>query len=309
MTSVLRLAVTGRTRMANAVFTAQRIPSYDDLLEVRYHFPARYLRQAEQTVGDWIIYYEPRRTGAANSRAAGRQGYFATARVDRLERDPKRSDHYYARMSAYLEFTTPVPFKQGEVFYESGLRKADGSANRGKFGWNLRVIPTTEYRLICSLGFADRPAESAGPTGVFAEEPVEYETRRPIQYLQRPFRDAAFTRVVQKAYQNTCAMTGLKLINGGGHCEIEAAHIQPVSADGPDSPRNGLALSRTIHWMFDRGVLSVAENSEILTAKKLVPPQVQRLLNPNGKIILPVSQVWTPHASFIRYHRENIFKS
>lgn len=294
--------------MANAVFTTQRVPSYDDLPEIRYHFPARYLRQAEQTVGDWIIYYEPRRSGAANSRTAGRQGYFAIARVNRLERDPKLTDHYYARISGYLEFTTVVPFKQGEIFYESGLRKADGGTNRGRFGWNLRVIPTTEFRLICSLGFADQPVEGASPVGMFAEEPVEYGTRRPIQYLQRPFRDAAFTRVIQKAYQDTCAMTGLKLINGGGRCEIEAAHIQPVSAEGPDSPRNGLALSRTVHWMFDRGILSVAESGEILTAKKSIPDQVLRLLNPNGRIILPASPVWTPHSSFIRYHRENIFK-
>ena len=37
-------------------------------------------------------------------------------------------------------------------------------------------------------------------------------------------------------------MTGLKLINGGGRCEIEAAHIIPVAKNGPDSPRNGIAF-------------------------------------------------------------------
>jgi putative restriction endonuclease len=47
--------------MAKAVFTTQMEPSWDDLPKVRYHFPKRYLRQAEQTVGDWIVYYEPRR--------------------------------------------------------------------------------------------------------------------------------------------------------------------------------------------------------------------------------------------------------
>jgi site-specific DNA-cytosine methylase len=47
--------------MANAIFTTQAIPTYDDLPEIRYHFPATYLRIAEQAVGDWIVYYEPRR--------------------------------------------------------------------------------------------------------------------------------------------------------------------------------------------------------------------------------------------------------
>jgi putative restriction endonuclease len=291
--------------VANAVFTTQPVPTYDDLPELRYHFPSRYLRQAEQTVGDWIVYYEPRRQGVGRAVVGGRQSYFATARVERIEPDPERSDHYYARIADYLEFTNPVPFKTGDTYYESGLRKEDGSTNSGKFGWNLRLLPAEEYRVICGLGFADPVPERVE---LAAEEPPEYQGARPLQFLQRPFRDAAFTRVVQKAYQNTCALTGLRLVNGGGRCEIEAAHIRSVAANGPDSPRNGLALSRTVHWMFDRGILSVGENREILTVKKLIPNQVQRILNEDGRIILPSSPAWAPHSAFIRYHRENIFK-
>ncbi|HWX17382.1 MAG TPA: hypothetical protein VNY07_12420 [Chthoniobacterales bacterium] len=196
--------------MANAVFTTQPVPAYDDLPELRYHFPGRYLRQAEQTVGDWILYYEPRRQGVGRAAIGGRQSYFATARVDRVESDPERSDHYYARIADYLEFTNPVPFKSGDTYYESGLRKVDGSTNSGKFGWNLRLLPAEEYRLICSLGFAD---PLPGSVQLAAEEPSEYAGARPLQFLQRPFRDAAFTRVAQKAYHNTCALTGLRLVN------------------------------------------------------------------------------------------------
>ncbi len=42
------------------IFTTKPVPSYDDLPEVRYHFPKTYLNQVERTVGDWIAYYEPR---------------------------------------------------------------------------------------------------------------------------------------------------------------------------------------------------------------------------------------------------------
>lgn len=294
--------------MANAVFTTQPVPTYDDLPELRYHFPARYLRQAQQTIGDWILYYEPRRPGLGGAAIGGRQSYFATARVDRIERDVDRSDHYYARMADYLEFTNPVPFKIGNQYNESGLRKADGSTNSGKFGWNLRLLPKQEYQLICGIGFADPMIESADTATVVAEEPSEYQGVRRLQFSARPFRDAAFARVVQKAYEGTCAFTGLKLINGGGRCEIEAAHIRPVAAHGPDSPRNGLALSRTVHWMFDRGILSIGENHEILTAKKLVPDQVRRILNQDGRILLPNSAAFAPRLTFTRYHREEIFK-
>lgn len=295
--------------MANAVFTTKPEPSYDDLPELRYHFPARYIRQAEQTINDWIVYYEPRRQGGVDSVASGRQCYFATARVTRIERDPKRDDHFYAYISDYLEFTNPVPFRDGEHFYESKLRKPDGSTNRGRFGWNLRVIPAEEYRLICQVGFND--AAYAAPRSsemVIAEEPVPYGRTNRTQLLERPFRDVAFTRVVRRAYESTCAMTGLKLINGGGRCEIEAAHIRPVDAEGPDSPRNGIALSRTVHWMFDRGILSIGEHGEILMAARLVPEPVKRMLNADGKVKYPAAMTLSPHDVFLRYHRETIFK-
>lgn len=100
----------------------------------------------------------------------------------------------------------------------------------------------------------------------------------------------------------------MHLINGGGKCEIEAAHIRPVAEDGPDSPRNGIALSRTVHWMFDRGIISLADDGKILMAKKLVPDQVKRMLNPDGQAILPSIPTLKPHRAFLKYHREIKFK-
>ncbi len=44
-----------------AIFTTKIEPAYDDLPEERYHFPRTYLSQVEAAVGDWIVYYEPRR--------------------------------------------------------------------------------------------------------------------------------------------------------------------------------------------------------------------------------------------------------
>ena len=86
---------------------------------------------------------------------------------------------------------------------------------------------------------------------IAAEEPEAY-ARPVVEHLtSRPIRDAAFTRSVRAIYNFTCAMTGLSIINGGGRPEVEAAHIRPVGNDhnGPDSMRNGIALSRSIHWI------------------------------------------------------------
>jgi len=211
----------------------------------------------------------------------------------------------------FLEFEHIVPFRQGGKYLEDALMKEDGSTNKGAFGRSVRLISDNEYQLILQLGFTkptDGQMEDADV--IAAEEPEAYV--RPIveQLGFRPFRDAAFTHSVRAIYNFTCAMTGLSIINGGGRPEVEAAHIRPVGNDhnGPDSMRNGIALSRSIHWMFDRGLLSLTDGYEILMAKQLIPDPIKRLLNPDGKILLPADRRLYPHPQFLHYHRERIFK-
>ena len=298
--------------MTKAVFTTRVNPTYDDLPEVRYHFPQSYLRLVESVVGDWIAYYESRRTTSDINSRGGRQAYFATARVTSIERDPEREDHFYAFISDYLEFDQAVPFREGNHYYESGLRREDGKTSKGAFGRSVRSIPDKEYDLILRSGFSDlaigteRLAENTNAG--LAEEPAVYE--RPIiqRVVNRPFRDAAFSRQVKQAYDDTCAITGVKLINGGGRSEVQAAHIRPVQHQGPDSVRNGIALSGTVHWMFDRGLVSVDDDHTILVAEGCIPDPVLTMLNPDRRLRSPSPSWLAPHRQFMRYHRETVFK-
>lgn len=297
--------------MAKAVFTTKVEPTYDDLPEFRYHFPRSYLRQAEAAVGDWAVYYEPRRTSGDLSSSGGRQAYFATARVNAIEADPNRPDHFYAFVSDYLEFDEPVPFHEADFYYESALQRDDGETNKGAFGRAVRNVPDREYDLILRAGFTEilqPPENTAQPAFGLAEEQETFE--RPIveRLVARPFRDAAFATAVKAAYENTCAVTGLKIINGGGRPEVQAAHIRPVASAGPDSVRNGLALSGTVHWMFDRGLISLDEDYTILMAEDRVPDPIHRMINPDLKLRLPVRAEFRPHPRFLEYHREHVFK-
>jgi putative restriction endonuclease len=299
--------------MTKAVFTTKVDPTYDDLPEVRYHFPRTYLRQAEAAVGDWVVYYEPRRASGDVSSRGGRQAYFATAKVGRIEPDPVRPDHFYAFVSDYLEFERPVSFKEGEHYFESALARADGKTNKGAFGRAVRFIPDIEYELIVQAGFvrmigeiSNAEAQAREDFFGFAEEQQPYD--RPIveRMISRPFREAAFAVGVKQAYANTCAMTGISIINGGGRAEVQAAHIRPVAHRGPDSIRNGLALSGTIHWMFDRGLVSIDEDYSILIARDRLPDTVARMLR--NDLLLPDRPDQRPHVHFLRYHRDQIFK-
>jgi putative restriction endonuclease len=174
----------------------------------------------------------------------------------------------------------------------------------------LKLISDHEYQLILQLGFAKSTGDQWEGAELIAEEPEAYV--RPIveQLTSRPFREAAFTRSIRPIYNRTCAMTGLCIINGGGRPEVEAAHIRPIGNDhnGPDSVRNGMALSRSIHWMFDRGLLSLTDDYKILMVEHLIPDPIKRFLNPDGKILLPADRRLCPHPHFIRYHRERLFK-
>ncbi|PKN27644.1 MAG: restriction endonuclease [Deltaproteobacteria bacterium HGW-Deltaproteobacteria-21] len=297
--------------MAKGVFTTKINPGYDDLPEVRYHFPKTYLNQVRATVGDWIVYYEPRRQDSGPAGRGGRQTYFATARVQRIEVDPRLSSHYYAFVTDFLEFEHPVPFRIGEKYLEGLLMKADGSTNKGAFGRAVRLISEDEYQLMLQIGFTNpNPYQPDSVGARVAEEPEEYKRPTVEQLVSRPFREVAFARSVKAVYNFTCAMTGLKLVNGGGHAEVDAAHIRPVgdNHNGPDSVRNGIALSRSIHWMFDRGLLSLTDTYEILMVKRLVPDPIRRMLNPDTRILLPADPRVCPHTKFLQYHREHIFR-
>lgn len=315
--------------MTKAVLTTKVSPAYDDLPEHRYHFPKTYLNQVSKAVGDWIVYYEPRRSTGDLASSGGRQLYFATARVDRIVPDPVRPDHFYAEVSNFLPFSRPVPFREGGRCYEAALEKDDGSTNKGAFGRAVRNVPDAEYDLIWRAGFGhvigleerlrsapDVPEEPWRPTSLVAEErspfsfdvPEEQDRRIVEQMVSRPFRDRAFAAAVKGAYGDACAMTGLKIINGGGRSEVQAAHIRPVEHRGPDSVRNGLALSATVHWMFDRGLVSVDDNHRLLIARDRLPDTATRLLNPDGALRLPGRADLRPHPRFLDYHRREIFK-
>jgi putative restriction endonuclease len=189
----------------------------------------------------------------------------------------------------------------------------DGQTSKGAFGRAIRPISDREFELILAAGFAgDAPTSSSEHVPGLAEDEAKFPDapfERPMieTTLTRPFRDEAFRRQVRLAYDNRCAISGLRLINGGGRPEVQAAHIKPVASQGPDSVRNGIALSGTLHWMFDRGLISVGEDFRILCSKAL-SDDVARLIRPETTLLVPSNEMLRPHPSFLRFHREQVFK-
>jgi len=300
--------------MAKAVFQLKPESIYDDLPEERYHFPQMYFNDVNQSIGDLIIYYEPSRLRKSRSRKGGRSSYFAVAQIAEVIKDLRIPNHYYAiiKSGSYLEFPEAVPFREGSFFYESKLRKKDGTLNKGASGRSVRCIPDNEFDLILKRAFgktinASETTEDIESYLVFEEVKETYDRPFADCVISKPFRDQAFRDVIRKAYNSTCAITGMKIINGHGNCEIDAAHIKPVSHFGPDSPRNGIALSKTIHWLFDRGLMSLEDDGRFLLADKYIPNEVKVLMNRDSYARLPELPQFRPHVTYLHFHREHIF--
>lgn len=294
--------------MTNAVFIASDSSVYDDLIEERYHFPKTYLRQVEDAVGDWIVYYEPRRTTGPHS-ATGRQAYFAIAQVTGVVQDSVRPDHFYALMRGFIGFDRPIPFRDETGYRESKLQRDDGKTNKGAFGRAVRELPRHEFDDIVRRGISLQPDPWEQPLRV-AEDVPEYIARPIVETVTaRKVRDAAFRRQVRAAYSNTCAVTGLRLINGGGRPEVQAAHIRSVEADGPDTVRNGIALTGTAHWLFDRGLMTFGDDHQIILSPHGVPDELDKLIRSDRMLALPEAPELRPHPTYLRWHREHCFKA
>lgn len=304
--------------MGKAVFLHRADSIYDDAPDVRYEFPRTYLKAVREAVGDWIVYYEPVK--------AGPRGYFAVAQVQDVIDSPSGNGMYWAIMvpGSYLAFDRSVPRLIGGRPLEAALTGADGRPKSGGAQQlAVRRLPDDDFVHIVDLGLPEDLEEQeahrydpapARPRGFALHDQEPFETgpgsaRRVVERLtRRPYRDVAFRRKVREAYGHRCAVSGLTLRNDGGRPEVQAAHIVPVEEGGSDSVRNGLALSGTLHWMFDRGLISVDETSHVMISHNKVPGDVvSRLIAPDRRLYLPKDTRLHPHRDNLRWHREHVF--
>jgi putative restriction endonuclease len=294
--------------MVKGVFDTRPNSAYDDDAPVRYHFPSQYRAVAERLVGGWVVYREPRREG-------GRQGYVAVARVTRIEVDRSTPGHAYAYVDSYLAFDTVVPFKRGDRYAEDPLRLLVNQSQAGQWlqGKSIRLLDEGDFTAIVREGLSDTldPGNAVrwGLDDPNDRQPIDLawspDDRRIEQILMnRKIRDASFRRMVCAAYNDTCAITRLRIINGGGRAEAQAAHIVPVAAGGPDIVQNGIALSSTIHWLFDRHLISIDDEYRLLVSHNKVPPEIRSLISRHGEaIMLPDDRSAWPALTFVRRHR------
>ncbi|TPI24549.1 restriction endonuclease [Mesorhizobium sp. B3-2-1] len=296
--------------MGFGVFIHRSDSIYNDSPAEQYQFPSQYLRRVEACVGGWIIYYEPRKI-------AETRGYFAMAKVQQVIPDSAIQGMYLALIEpgSYLDFVNPVPFSGMDGLVERGLLNDEGQIS-GRAQSAVRPLSPSDFNRIVDLGLNENEPLLPRVDEIgfeFEEEQVPFQfeqSRDRVAYVgSRIVRDRIFRRIVLRAYDERCAITGLKLINGRGRAEVAAAHIRPVEASGPDIVSNGIALSGTAHWMFDRGLIGLNDDLEILISRQVNDPEsVRAFVNKSGRALTPRRQLERPHPHFLQWHRDHCFK-
>lgn len=296
------------------VFDIERDSPYGDRPEERYYLGknSTYLRLAEGMVGDWILYRESKRSG-------GRKGYVGAARVAAIEQDPLGSP--YARIADYFPFDPPIPLRDKNGLHREAFARAVADPRligREFQGNSVREISDQDFVDVVSEALGETlspenlvrygdPQDYASPDlgRVYTAADEPFIRKVVASLVNRKVRDANFRRLVCSAYEDRCAVTGLRIINGGGRSEAQAAHIWSVKAGGPDVIQNGIALSGTVHWLFDRHLISLTPDFRLLVADNRIPTALRGLF-PTGsaRIHLPKREEDWPHREYLDRHRD-----
>jgi putative restriction endonuclease len=128
------------------------------------------------------------------------------------------------------------------------------------------------------------------------------------EYLARArLGQGAFRVLVTDAYQKRCAISGERTLP-----VLEAAHIQPFAAEGPNRVSNGLLLRSDLHILFDRGYLTVTPELRIEVSKRIKAEfeNGRDYYAYQGKIlaVLPSESAERPAAEFLRWHNEHRYE-
>jgi putative restriction endonuclease len=181
----------------------------------------------------------------------------------------------------------------------------DTSANL----FRIRGLEWDETSVLLGIGLPDELVETALRLESLEEWTPFIADNRAVYRVSRQKRDAAFRNIVLTNYAYTCAVTGQRF-HSPHHVEADGAHIIGKDVRGTDDPRNGIALSKSAHWAFDRGLFTISDQYEIVVNPKLTSVSIAKfpaLDMDRCKILLPQDSCYWPHPDALAWHRQEVF--
>lgn len=171
-------------------------------------------------------------------------------------------------------------------------------------------FPETQYYYLAKKG-SDESYYSSLQQLVLNDPEVKYKRIEILSEEDVFVRSHLFKRYIPQVYNDTCAVTGMQIRSTFNYNFVDACHIVPFSVSHDDKVTNGLALCPNMHRAFDRGLIAVDHNYQILVSKaikdNLDHPYSFSLLE-NRQLILPHNEQYFPALENLAWHRKEVFK-
>ena len=117
-----------------------------------------------------------------------------------------------------------------------------------------------------------------------------------------------FRAAVLAAYDSTCCITGISV-----NALLCASHIIPWSQDKKNrtNPRNGLCLNAIHDRAFDRGLLTITLDYEVMISPQIRAMKgkgIETFIHKYDHAKIRVPDRFAPERPFLQYHQEHIFQ-
>jgi putative restriction endonuclease len=148
--------------------------------------------------------------------------------------------------------------------------------------------------------------------------PTEDQIARDASYrspeeAKKQGREVRFRLNVVAAYGYTCALTGYRLTTIAVGSIVDAAHIHQFADSRNNEPRNGLALCKNAHWLFDHGLWTLADDYTVIVAagkfSEDSPDQKPLGAYQGLRIHLPGDSAYWPNPIHLAWHRKQKFQA
>jgi hypothetical protein len=273
-------------------------------------YPRRCFELVRLAIGSPVLYYQPK-----YSRYGG--AYLAVAIVRSVHKVPGFPRLMMAEVDDYTKLNRPVMLWEKDGGHEGAFNLIN---RRSTAMIDVRAISRAESDAILEDSETDKSApvvqdEAVSPPNrSLSEVNKKVEDLLPAEdagisapYTWRQHRVRLPLRLVSLArYSGTCIFTSIRQPLSANLFEVEACHLQPLWANGPDEINNVALMSATFHKLYDAGLIALDDDFTI-RVKDVVDPRLQMLLNPSGVASLPEDKRFWPDVAYIRYHRQRIF--
>lgn len=124
-------------------------------------------------------------------------------------------------------------------------------------------------------------------------------------------RKGAFKKIVPQIYNQSCCISGMRIISSFQIQMVDACHIVPFSESHDDTITNGISLCPNLHRAFDRGLIAIDNNYKLIVSEKFSEECINYsiAMYANKKLMLPLESKYYPAINNLEWHRKHIFKN